>query len=177
MRFLFAILILGYATLCAQAQVLGAISPDPRDADPAQVSAGNPLWRIRLEELLVTRERPIFSPSRRPPPIAAPVHAVVAPQKPKPETPLLTLVGTVVGDEDAIAVLLDETTKNPLRLRTGEEHDGWVLQSVHARDVLFQKGQKTEMLALPQPAGDKMAAIPPLASEQRARNHGFTYGR
>jgi general secretion pathway protein N len=137
-------------------------APPPADHSPG----GNPLWDIPLKVLSATRERPIFSPSRRPPPVIATPLAVTAtaPSKPpEPERPPLLLVGTVVGEKEAIGVFLDETTKDPIRLRTGAVHQGWVLQSVHGREATFQKDQRTATLSLPQPGTDQSSASAPLA--------------
>jgi len=52
-------------------------------AAPARTLSANPLWGIPLTQLPGTRDRPIFSPSRRPPPpevVAEPV--VVKPTPP-----------------------------------------------------------------------------------------------
>src|SRR3954467_6929548 len=45
---------------------------------------GNPLWGISLNALTATRERPIFSPSRRPPAPTPPALVVAAPLLPLP---------------------------------------------------------------------------------------------
>src|ERR1700739_4453914 len=72
---------------------------DPeRPAVPITQSAptGNPLWGIPLRVLTATRERPLFSPSRRPPAppaVAAPApppRPVAAAKPPEPDHPLLT---------------------------------------------------------------------------------------
>src|ERR1700756_873862 len=58
-------------------------SPADRPAVPVAREhgpSGNPLWGIPLRVLTATRERPLFSPSRRPP--APP--AVAAPVVPRP---------------------------------------------------------------------------------------------
>jgi general secretion pathway protein N len=115
-----------------------------------------------LAMLPVTRERPLFSPSRHPPapivaatPRAAP--RVVAPPPP-PETPLLALVGSVVGQTDGVAVFTDTATNNAVRLKMGEGHAGWILRSITGREVTLQKEGQTAILALP--ARDAMAAVP-----------------
>src|SRR5438045_3679915 len=41
--------------------------------------SGNPLWTIPLASLTATRERPIFTPSRRPPPPVQPIAVTPAP--------------------------------------------------------------------------------------------------
>jgi hypothetical protein len=60
-----------------------ATSPDAAVERPPP--GGNPLWALPLKQLSITRERPIFSPSRRPPPPATPTYvapvAVRTPQK------------------------------------------------------------------------------------------------
>jgi general secretion pathway protein N len=142
-----------------------AASPDPATAspDPAKaappVRAGNPLWAVPLSSLTVTRERPIFSASRRPPapPVAAAPVVQARPAPPpspprEPERPRLSLVGTV-GGEQGIAVFVDQATQTIVRLRTGEGHDGWVLRAVGGREVTLQNDRNTAVLTLPRPDG------------------------
>ena len=127
-------------------------------APPAKVlpPTGNPLWAIPLKSLSVTRERPIFSPSRRPPapPVLAAAISRPAPAPPKPVEPahpLLSLVGAVAGGHEGIGIFIDQTTKAVVRLKTGQDHGGWILRSVHGREVTFEKGEQTATLALPAP--------------------------
>jgi general secretion pathway protein N len=122
---------------------------------------GNPLWAVPLRSLSVTRERPIFSPSRRPPPpaVVAPVTAARPPPPPpaEPDHPSLTLVGTVIGDGGGIGVFLDQATKAVIRLRTGQDHDGWTLRKVRGREAIFDKDRRTASLELPPPGGGPSA--------------------
>ena len=117
---------------------------------------GNPLWAIPLKTLNATRERPLFTPSRRPPaPVIAgppPAQPIAAPPPaPAPEKPRLTLVGAIVGERESIAVLLDEGTRDIVRLKTGESHAGWTLRSVRRREATLEKDRETMILALPLP--------------------------
>ena len=78
----------------------GAVATDRDAAAPA----GNPLWAIPLNALTTTRDRPLFSASRRPPALAvgtvAPPPSHPAPAAPAPpERPPLTLMGTIIGAE------------------------------------------------------------------------------
>lgn len=129
------------------------ITPPPaREAAKPQPS-GNPLWSIPLSVLSATRQRPIFSASRRPPPqaVAGPVPQVIVPPPPPPAEPerlTLALIGAVVGDNDAIAVFLDRTNQKIMRLRQGDSHAGWLLSSVQGREVTLKKDDRTEVLAL-----------------------------
>src|SRR5262245_15736453 len=128
---------------------------------PQRAQSANPLWAIPLATLSGTRERPIFSPSRRPPP--PPVAAVTVaqppppppPKSPPPERPQLSLVGTIVADDDqSFGIFLDQTTRTSLRLKIGEDHLGWKLRSIHGRDVTFERDRQTTILSLPQPFDD-----------------------
>jgi general secretion pathway protein N len=130
-------------------------TPQPPTA-PQAVAAGNPLWAIPLSQLSATRDRPIFSPSRRPPApvVAAPIY--VPPPAPRvataePERPPLTLVGTIMGERDAIAVFVLQGTGTTIRLRPNESHEGWVLRSVQGREARLEKGDKSNVLALAPP--------------------------
>jgi hypothetical protein len=126
--------------------------PAARERGPS----GNPLWGIPLRVLTATRERPLFSPSRRPPAppaVAAPVvpRPVAVPTPREPDHPLLTIVGTIVGGNDAIGVFIEQATNNVIRIHAGQAHDGWVLRSVHGRETSFEKGERSAILALPAP--------------------------
>jgi hypothetical protein len=117
--------------------------------------SANPLWGMPLKQFTVTRERPIFLPSRRPPAppaSAVTVAKVVAPPKPKePEQPQLSLVGTISGDDTKFGIFVDQATKSVLRLKLGEDFQGWQLRSIQSREALFQKNQLTFAVSLPQP--------------------------
>jgi len=135
-----------------------AINVD-RSPDPVKqpVTLSNPLWGIPLATLSATRERPLFTPSRRPP--APPVVAAprlpppprLAAPPPEPEHLRLVLIGTVIGSAEGIGIFLDQPTQRMIRLRLGEQHSGWVLRAVRAREVTLEKGQRVEILSLPRP--------------------------
>ena len=122
----------------------------------------NPLWGIPLTQLPVTRDRPIFSSSRRlPPPAVAPdaVPKVAAVPKPRePERPQLALLGTIASDDEGFGIFLDQSTKAVLRLKVDEDYQGWKLRSVQGREVTLEKDQQLVTLALPQPAVGQAAS-------------------
>lgn len=130
-----------------------AKKPD-RQAPPP---GGNPLWGVPLSALSATRERPIFTASRRPPaPPPPPVAAAVAPPPPPPppaplEPPPFTLVGTALGKPQSVALLLDQSTKALVRLRVGEAANGWHLRAVESRSMTLEKDRQVVTLSLPQP--------------------------
>lgn len=123
---------------------------------------GNPLWAIPLSSLSNTRDHPIFSPSRRPPPVAVPPVVVArqpAAEPVKPAPPQLQLLGTLTGTSAAIAVMVASATGNIVRLKIGEKYDAWVLRTVERRAVTLQMGDQTEVLALPELADHKSAPL------------------
>ncbi|AWM02444.1 hypothetical protein [Bradyrhizobium amphicarpaeae] len=148
---------------------VGTMKPIARPARQAPgkpVPRGNPLWSVPLSALTATHERPIFSAMRRPPPRAvavSPVEESSAPPPPRPveAPPPLSLVGAVVGEGDAIAILVNRLDQKVVRLRQGESLAGWSLISVQPREVTFKQGERSEVLVLQRP--DQAAAASPPA--------------
>jgi general secretion pathway protein N len=134
----------------------GTIDPN-QIAVPAKPGAvrGNPLWAIPLSSLSIARERPIFAPSRRPAApvvIAAPPVLPTQPAKPTEANRLnLALIGTVISSTEGIGIFLDQPSQRLVRLKTGEQHAGWILRSVRAREVTLENGARVQILSLPQP--------------------------
>ena len=130
------------------------VAPPPPAAPERPLSA-NPLWALPLATLSTTRERPIFSASRRPPPAAtAAVTVAKAAPPPKPreaERPPLSLVGTIAGGDESFGIFIDQGTKAALRLKVGEDYQGWKLHDVHGREVTLAKDVRTVVLGLPHP--------------------------
>ncbi len=118
--------------------------------------AANPLWAIPLATLTETRQRPLFSSSRRPPPPVS-EHArysppVRRPPKPiPPERPRLSLIGTIVGAASGFGLFIDPSTKAVIRLKTGKAYRGWVLRTVREREVVLEKNHLNAILSLPTP--------------------------
>src|SRR5580693_10727267 len=140
----------------APTAVVVAPPPAPSPAAPERPLSANPLWALPLATLSTTRERPIFSASRRPPPPAtAAVTVAKAPPPPKPreaERPSLSLVGTVTGVDEGFGIFIDQGTKAALRLKVGDDYQGWQLHAVRGREVTFAKEMRTVVFGLPQPS-------------------------
>jgi general secretion pathway protein N len=126
-----------------------------RPAPPPAEPGGNPLWAIPLSTLTATRDRPLFTPSRRPaaPAVAAIPAAAPAPPPttPEEERPPLILVGAIASETEGFAVFLDQTSNQVVRLRIGQDHNGWVLRTVKGREVTLQKDKREATLTLPLP--------------------------
>jgi general secretion pathway protein N len=111
----------------------------------------------------------MFSPERRPPvavvapsPIAQPV---TAPKPRDPERPQLSLIGTVVSNDERFGLFLDQMTQAALRLRMGESYRGWNLRLIQGREATLEKDQEAITLALPQRGAEQSASevrLPPV---------------
>ena len=159
--------------LCAGA-AFAETSGDAGSANAPRASharKGNPLWAIPLDNLRATRERPLFSASRRPPapPVvaAAPVEAPPPPPPPsEPEKPQLALVGVVHGAAEDIGIFVNQMDQSVIRLRVGQDDHGWVVRAADLRAMTLQKDSQQVKLELPArdstaPPGSEVASIAP----------------
>ena len=153
---------------------LRQVPPQPqKSSTDVTASVGNVVLAVPLSKLSMTRDRPIFSPSRRPPPPPVVMPVIAKPverAKPaEPENPPLVLVGTVVGEDSGIAVLVEQATENVVKLRVNESHQGWTLRSIQGREVTFQNDRKSSVLALAPPGGSSEPASSQAALEPPKR--------
>jgi len=131
-----------------------AASPTPSTAERG--TSRNPLWAIPLTGLTATREQPLFAPSRRPPAVAVAARPAAAPVTPppgppQPEKPQLSLLGTVAGTGGRVGLFIDSASKAVVRLKAGENHQGWTLRDVRPHRVELAKGLDIAVLDLPAP--------------------------
>src|SRR5262245_60205635 len=95
----------------AEPQLQGQVSP------PQSAGLANPVAAASLDHLSATRERPLFSPARRPP--APPPVPVIAPPEPPPP-PNVTLFGVVMDAEEARAIVQIGPANMIRRVRIGD---------------------------------------------------------
>jgi hypothetical protein len=148
--------------------VRSVISPDPAEpvttvrvvpppAAPVRTQSPNPLWAIPLTQLSGTRDRPIFSPSRRPPPPAVAAEPAIVkppPRKKEIEPPPISLVGTIASEDEGFGIFLDRSTKAALRLKVGDDFQGWKLRAIRGREVAMEKDGQGAVLMLPEPGSE-----------------------
>lgn len=142
------------------------VAQDQPVVEVKQAPSGNPLWAVPIKLLSATRDRPIFSQSRRPPvSIAGPVAtaAVTAPKPREPDRPQLALLGTIVNGDDGFGIFMEPATKASFRIRIGAGYKGWTLRQIQPRSVTFRKDFESLVLAFPKPAGDDKAGGRPIA--------------
>jgi hypothetical protein len=133
--------------------------PVMSDMSNDQAADGNPLWGEPIEALHATRERPVFSASRRPPKpavITPPVYTLTVAAPSAPPKPTFNLLGTVAGNGEGYAILMKATTNETVRLKMGEGEDGWILRSVSGREAILEKNDRTEVLELPPITGTQI---------------------
>ena len=65
--------------------------------------------------------------------------------------PRVALVGAIAGGAQSIAVFLDQTTNEIVRLKMGENHGGWVLRAVKGREAVLEKNSESVTISLPAP--------------------------
>lgn len=147
---------LGFGNLMPKAAPAPGVPSSWDGAAANEPEASNPLWGIPLRSLQAARDRPLFSPSRRPPraisaaPTPAPAKAAVMQQ---PDQPELNLLGIIIGSGEGFAVFLDNATHAVIRLKTGEGEDGWILRSVAEREAVLEKNHRTAVVRLPARSG------------------------
>ncbi len=126
--------IIGIAMLVSW-YVVGAI-PHALGQPPEQPTVANPLEAQPLDRLSATRNRPLFSPTRRPTPPPPPPPPEQAPVAVVPQPPNLTLVGIVLDDEGARALIRSSATKAD-RVQIGDDIGGWKVAQIDGRRLVL----------------------------------------
>jgi hypothetical protein len=131
-----------------------------------------PLAAQPLEHFSVTRDRPLFSPTRRPP---APPPVTASAPPPPPPPPDVMLLGVVMDGDDAHALVRTGPAGKILRLRIGDEIGGWKVGQIESRKVVLLLNGRTAKFTMFSGNGLKRfpntaaAAAPPNA-RQTGRN-------
>lgn len=115
-----------------------------------------------MEELQATRERPLFSPRRRPDEeVVTQVDEPVVQEA--PESVPFDLTGVVIGEDRAVAILHNRDTQETVHLRQGETADVWSVAEIAQRHVVLRSEGKEVRLQLfePKPDGEGATAPPP----------------
>ena len=122
----------------AQPQPQTQPRPQVQAQAPATPTAGlaSPLAVHSLDRLSATRERPLFSPSRRAP--APPPPPPPRPPPPPPEPPNVTLVGIVMDAGEARAIVQSGPTNEVRRVRIGDEIGGWKVAQIESRRLVLK---------------------------------------
>ena len=120
------------------AVVARAQAPAQAQASSSSAAAAgtpaSPLAAVPLDRFSVTRDRPLFSPNRRPPPPPPPPAVTVIPKLP-PAPPSLTLLGVIMDVEETRAIV--QIANEVRRLRMGEDVGGWKVTQIESRKLVL----------------------------------------
>ena len=101
----------------------------------------NPPGGLDKESLRDMTERPLFTPTRRPPPDPAPREAQPAfvPPPAPPSTPDYMLLGIIRDGDRAIALLRGRSDGRNLRVEAGDMIGGWEIAAVDTVSVRLKR--------------------------------------
>jgi len=119
-----------------------AAGPDKSD-DAAPSASGVP----SLEDLSATRERPLFSSTRRPPDVEPTEQAAAAPITDASSMPF-ELVGIVAGSDVNAAIFRNTDTKEESRVAKGDTIGNWSVEDIAGRAVVLRSPDKRVRMRL-----------------------------
>lgn len=126
----------GITVLALWCIVSGASQVCAQAPDGSAGTLANPLEAQSLDRLSATRDRPLFSPTRRPTPPPPPPPPEQAPVAVVPQPPNLTLSGIVMDDEGARAIIRSSATKAD-RVQIGDDIGGWKVVQIEGRRLVL----------------------------------------
>lgn len=138
------------------------LAGDEPDADVIQVSptgAGVPssLETRRFElpsrgEYAEIAARPLFNEDRRPEEDGGPAggedEAIAAEEEAPAEPPPVSLTGVIITPEQRIAMMRNTESREFVTLKEGEPLEGWTLDEVSRRRVVFATGDDRQVVEL-----------------------------
>ena len=127
--------------------------PDRQNGAP-----DSPLAALSLDRLQATRDRPLFAPSRRPPP--QPIVQQMAVPVPQLPPPNMVLYGIVADHTGARAVVRSGGSAKPIRARLGDEIEGWKIIRIEPRRMVLSHDDRLVTFALFAAPSAKGAASP-----------------
>ena len=129
-----------YRGFSAPPEAPGAASPAAGD-DVAPLPEAASFEMPPLEAFSIVAERPLFSPTRRPP------EGEVAAAAPRQMLDL-TLIGVVLTAEERLAIVTPAGQGNAVRLGVGDSIQGWTLVAVEPERATFERDGEEETLFL-----------------------------
>lgn len=160
------LLTLVLAGICAVlVLVLGGqrwLAGDEPDADVIQVSPAGDGVASSLEtrsfelpsrgEYAEVTARPLFNEDRRPEESEGPAggegEAVAAEEEAPADLPPVSLTGVIITPEQRIAMMRNTESREYVTLKEGEPLEGWTLEEVSRRRIVFSNGGRQEEVAL-----------------------------
>jgi hypothetical protein len=131
----------------------------------------NPLQGQSLDRLTATRNRPLFSPNRRPA-LPPPPQVERTPEPPAPPPPpSVILFGIVIDEEGARAIVRSEAEKID-RVKIGNTIGEWTVSQIEARQLVLSLDDRLVTFTLFNEMAPQRAEPQPtnLTKRRRSRN-------
>ena len=96
-------------------------------------------------------ERPLFSSTRRPPPVPLAPLDVSALPAPPPPAPNLSLSGVITGGGVGVALLRRPQDTAPIHVALGGAVDGWTVAEIRPRAIVLRRDVRSVVVDLPTP--------------------------
>jgi hypothetical protein len=141
------------ASVDATSTALVRAMPDAAMDTEISAVSGNPIDEVRLDRLSETRNRPVFSPSRRPlAPPALPAIAARIERAPQalslPSPPGVALFGIVVGEQGARAFIAMGAANQIIGVRPGDDISGWTVSAITQRNLVLSRAEQSATFTL-----------------------------
>ncbi|MDJ0609132.1 MAG: hypothetical protein QNJ67_09145 [Kiloniellales bacterium] len=118
----------------------------------------DPVYRMPpMRQFDAILQRPLFSQSRRPVAVAEAAPAVVSGNLG------LALLGITIASDERFALVIPEGGGDTLRLREGQDYQGWMLSAIEPDTIVFTRAGAEERLEL------SYDVAPPPQQQQRRR--------
>lgn len=135
------------SALAAVALLVLASGALAQDQGVSERKAGEPIPGQRGAMLA----RPLFAPTRRPPPPVAsvPLQPLSAPPQP-PSAPNVALSGVILGPGGGgVALMRGPLDPAPVRVGRGAMVDGWTIAEIRPRAVVLRRDGRSATVELP----------------------------
>jgi general secretion pathway protein N len=138
-------------------------------ADPAPSGDGviNPVALQPLDQLSATHDRPLFSPTRHPPP--KPVAPVISHVEPPPAPPPSLVLLGIVREEDGDGRAAIRAHDKVVRVAIGDDVGGWKVERIEPRRLVLTLGERSVDFSLFNSAAKRAKSADAAAPERRAR--------
>lgn len=124
-------------------------SSAPQANEPSQlgtnISAGPAVEGAPLSAFGEVLARPLFSESRRPPPVSS---SAVTPDTSSDDNPVLQLLGIILTPDKRMALIQSKDATDVVRVFEGESVSGWQVHLIKATQVVLKRGSEDEVLKL-----------------------------
>lgn len=134
----------------------------------APAAPASPLAAQPLDRFSETRDRPLFSPTRRPP---TPPPVVAAPPPPPPPPPGVVLLGVVMDGDNAGAIIRAGPGAKIARVHIGDQIGGWKVGQIEARKLVLLFNGRTATFIMFAGHNKKVSAAASSTPQLRAPQH------